>query len=140
LVWTTTPWTLTSNVGAAVNPELVYLRVKQGEQVYYVGKGTFSAKRKQDEFKDKTQWVEGVPKLKSLEQLFKEKKGGYEIVGEVKGAEMVGWEYEGPFDELPAQRRVYGYPEELAAVVQAQKWAPAVEPVQAHRVVAWSEV
>src|SRR6059036_1041613 len=32
LVWTTTPWTLTSNVGAAVNPELTYLRVKQGDQ------------------------------------------------------------------------------------------------------------
>src|SRR5262245_47393394 len=28
LVWTTTPWTLTSNVGAAVNPELTYLKVK----------------------------------------------------------------------------------------------------------------
>jgi isoleucyl-tRNA synthetase len=28
LVWTTTPWTLTSNVGAAVNPELNYLKVK----------------------------------------------------------------------------------------------------------------
>jgi isoleucyl-tRNA synthetase len=76
LVWTTTPWTLTSNVGAAVNPELAYLKVKQGDQIYYVGKGAFTAKRKEDEFKDKAQWVAGVPKLKSLEQLFKEKKGG----------------------------------------------------------------
>ena len=30
LVWTTTPWTLTSNVGAAVNPELTYLKVRTG--------------------------------------------------------------------------------------------------------------
>ena len=28
LVWTTTPWTLTSNVAAAVNPTLTYLKVK----------------------------------------------------------------------------------------------------------------
>jgi isoleucyl-tRNA synthetase len=126
LVWTTTPWTLTSNVGAAVNPELAYLKVKQGDQIYYVGKGAFTAKRKEDEFKDKAQWVAGVPKLKSLEQLFKEKKGGFEIVGELKGADMVGWEYDGPFDELAAQHLEHGYPEELSAVVKAQKWAPAI--------------
>src|SRR6185503_19990844 len=28
LVWTTTPWTLTSNVAAAVHPELTYIKVK----------------------------------------------------------------------------------------------------------------
>ena len=58
-------------------------------------------------------WVEGVPKLKTLEQIFKE-KGGYEIVGEVKGADMVGWAYDGPFDELPAQHSPAGYPAEIA--------------------------
>ena len=140
LVWTTTPWTLTSNVGAAVNPELTYLQVKQGDQIYYVGKGAFTARRKEDEFKDKSQWVAGVPKLKSLEQLFKEKKGGFEIVGDVKGAEMVGWRYDGPFDELPAQHHAHGYPEELGAVVKAQGWSPAVSARDAHRVVAWNEV
>ena len=30
LVWTTTPWTLTSNVAAAVHPELTYARVRAG--------------------------------------------------------------------------------------------------------------
>ncbi len=140
LVWTTTPWTLTSNVGAAVNPDLTYLRVKQGEQIYYVGKGAFTAKRKEEEFKAKTEWVEGVPKLKSLEQLFKEKKGGFEVLGEVKGAEMVGWAYDGPFDELPAQQQAYGSPPEIATVVQRQNWAPAVSAREAHRVVAWAEV
>ena len=33
---------------------------------------------------------DGVPKLKTLEQIFKE-KGGYEIVGETLGSAMVGW-------------------------------------------------
>ena len=37
--------------------------------------------RKEEEFKNKAEWVEGVPKLKSLEQIFKEKKGGFEIRG-----------------------------------------------------------
>ena len=32
LVWTTTPWTLTSNVAAAVGPALRYVRVRQGER------------------------------------------------------------------------------------------------------------
>src|SRR5438045_2006256 len=35
LVWTTTPWTLTSNVAAAVHPDLTYARaVKDGQSVY----------------------------------------------------------------------------------------------------------
>lgn len=36
LAWTTTPWTLPSNVCLTVNPEVTYLRVKQGEEIYYV--------------------------------------------------------------------------------------------------------
>ena len=28
LIWTTTPWTLTSNIAAAVNIDLEYLKVK----------------------------------------------------------------------------------------------------------------
>ena len=84
LVWTTTPWTLSSNVAAAVNPALTYLKVRHKDQLYYVAKGAFTAKRLEDEFKRK-EWVEGVPKLKSLEQMFKE-KGGFEIEGELPGA------------------------------------------------------
>src|SRR5207244_9156360 len=46
-----------------------------------------------------------------------------------------GWEYDGPFDDLPAQQTEYGYPAEVARVVRAQKWAPAVTSVHAHKVV-----
>jgi isoleucyl-tRNA synthetase len=74
LVWTTTPWTLTSNVAAAVGPELAYVRIRQGEDIYYLSKGTLSML-----------------------------KGSYEIDGELQGKEMLGWRYTGPFDELPAQ-------------------------------------
>lgn len=34
LVWTTTPWTLASNVLLTVNPEVTYARVEQGGNVY----------------------------------------------------------------------------------------------------------
>jgi isoleucyl-tRNA synthetase len=140
LVWTTTPWTLTSNVAAAVNPELTYLKVKQGNQIYYVGKAAFKTARLEEQFKAK-EWVDGVPKLKTLEQMFKEKsKDGFEIAGEVKGSEFVGRTYDGPFDEFEAQNQPYGFPAEIARVVEQQKWAPAVSGRQAHRVVAWKDV
>jgi isoleucyl-tRNA synthetase len=77
LVWTTTPWTLTSNVAAAVGPDLIYVRVRQGEEIFYLSKGTLS-------------------------QL----QGDYEVLEEMPGTELGGWTYHGPFDELEAQQRV----------------------------------
>jgi isoleucyl-tRNA synthetase len=78
LVWTTTPWTLTSNTAAAVNPALSYARVEHGGAIYYVSAGV-------------------------VRQVF---QGQGKVVGEVPGREMVGWLYEGPFDDLAAQRGV----------------------------------
>ena len=94
LVWTTTPWTLTSNVAAAVGPELTYVRVHQKEDgwTYYLAKGAV----------DNTLI------------------GDFEVVNELKGEEMVGWEYAGPFDELPA--------------------AAGAMSDYTHRVIAWKEV
>src|SRR5207237_9221436 len=85
------------------------------------------------------QWHEGVPKLKTLEQIFKE-KGGYEIVGELAGADMIGWSYDGPFDELPAQGHPAGYPAGIADVVIKQQWAPGRPARELHRVIAWDDV
>ncbi len=36
LAWTTTPWTLPSNVALCVNPEEVYVKVKKDEYTYYM--------------------------------------------------------------------------------------------------------
>jgi isoleucyl-tRNA synthetase len=77
LVWTTTPWTLTSNVACAVHPELAYLKVRQGEDVYYL-------------IKERLEYV-----TKGL--------GEVEVLEEFPGSQMVDWTYDGPFDELPAQ-------------------------------------
>ena len=110
LVWTTTPWTLTSNVAAAVNVNLDYVKLKASDgAVYYFAKENLEYQRLDKQFKDKKQWIDGVPKLKTIAQIFKE-RGGYEIIGSVKGVNMLGWEYEGPFDELEAQCKMGGFP------------------------------
>ncbi len=94
LVWTTTPWTLTSNVAAAVGPELTYVKVKSERDgwVYYLAEGT----------------------LKTV------LKGKVEVLARLQGAELLGWEYVGPFDELPAVNAA---------------GAPA-----AHRIIPWNAV
>lgn len=116
LVWTTTPWTLTSNVAAAINPDLDYvkLKAKRDGAIYYFAKDNLDFQRLAKEFKEgfgrpEWNWPAGVPKLKSIGQLFKE-IGGYEVEGTIKGAQMIGWEYTGPFDDLPAQSTPGGVP------------------------------
>jgi isoleucyl-tRNA synthetase len=116
LVWTTTPWTLTSNVACAVNPDLDYIKIqtKRDNAIYYFAKDNLNFQRLSTEFKDgfgrpEWKWPEGVPKLKTLAQIFKE-QGGFEELGTLKGGEMVGWKYDGPFDELPAQQMDGGCP------------------------------
>ena len=116
LIWTTTPWTLTSNVAAAVNPELDYVKIKAERDgaIYYFAKDNLHFKRLEREFKEgfgrpEWQWPKDVPKLKTLAQIFKE-NGGFEEIGTIKGAEMVGWEYDGPFDDLPVQQQPGGFP------------------------------
>ena len=108
LVWTTTPWTLTSNVAAAVGPTLTYLKVRQGDEILYLSKGT----------------------TKML-------KGPYEVLGELNGQDLIGWRYAGPFDDLDAAKQPGGWSE--PAMRRLFSHIPETA-VQAHRVVAWSEV
>jgi isoleucyl-tRNA synthetase len=78
LVWTTTPWTLTSNTALAVHPDLDYVKIRQGSEFYYLSRGTLPSAI----------------------------RGDYEIVSTLKGRDLVGLRYKGPFDELPAQAGV----------------------------------
>jgi isoleucyl-tRNA synthetase len=77
LVWTTTPWTLPANVAVAVHPDLDYVECAGANAIYYVAAAV---------------------------------AGRYPALGQprrtLKGAELVGLPYVGPFDELPAQRGV----------------------------------
>lgn len=38
LAWTTTPWTLVSNLALAVHPDLIYVKVKHENEIYYLAK------------------------------------------------------------------------------------------------------
>ena len=129
LVWTTTPWTLTSNVAVAVNPEMTYLKVRHGDWMYYVAKGNFEHDRVQD------LQVEGkheVHKLPSIRTILKG-SGGVEVIEEFPGSQLLGLTYDGPFDQLPAQNTPggvfpYGDPGNGATAAAA------------HRVIAWSAI
>ncbi len=128
LIWTTTPWTLTSNVAAMVNPDLEYvqLKAKRDGAIYYFAKDNLEFQRLSKEFKEgfgrpEWQWPKDAPKLKSLAQIFKE-QGGYEILGTVFGRDMIGWRYQGPFDDLPAQHQEVEFPPE-SETKRNQAWA-----------------
>lgn len=43
LAWTTTPWTLVSNLGLAVHPELTYVKAKVQDKYYYLAKGLLNS-------------------------------------------------------------------------------------------------
>jgi len=114
LVWTTTPWTLTSNVAAAVGPDLTYLKVRvklpasagNQDQIFYLSKGTVGMLR-----------------------------GDYQILGEIKGSEMKGWTYDGPFDDLPAAQSPGGVTE-----LKELREGITLSAVEAHQVILWDEV
>jgi len=80
LVWTTTPWTLPANVGAAVHPDYSYVKVKQNGQIYYL--------------------------VRDLLLDVVASKGDYEVLEEMPGTALAGLEFHSPFEELPAQKGV----------------------------------
>ena len=93
LVWTTTPWTLAANVAAAVNPDNDYVKVRNT-----VGDVAL------------TLWL-SANRIHVLD-------GKHKILDRVKGIDMLGWRYRGPFDDFDAQS----------------------EARDVHRVVEWEEV
>jgi isoleucyl-tRNA synthetase len=72
LVWTTTPWTLPSNVACAVGPKIRYLKVKDGDSVYIIAKERIGAY-----YKDESP---------------------YTVISEVSGTELEGLRYVPLFD------------------------------------------
>jgi isoleucyl-tRNA synthetase len=116
LVWTTTPWTLTSNVACAVNPDLDYVKIRttRDNAVYYFAKDNLNFQRLEREFKEgfgrpEWDWPKSTPKLKTIAQIFKE-QGGFETFEAIKGSSLIGRPYQGPFDDLPAQSVSGGLP------------------------------
>jgi isoleucyl-tRNA synthetase len=79
LAWTTTPWTLPANVMLAVHPDLDYAKVRvladgsTEPEVVIIGAKVYASSK----------WHNA------------------ELLGTVKGRDLVGLTYAGPFDELP---------------------------------------
>ncbi len=69
LAWTTTPWTLPSNLALCVNPEIDYVKLKVGDTVYYMAEAL-------------------------VETVFAEVEEEREILAEFKGKELEYREYE----------------------------------------------
>ena len=82
VIWTTTPWTIPGNTFVAVDEELTYVGVRaerDGEaEVLYVEESLVEEVLKKGRYQD------------------------YEVIEEVTGEEMLGWNYEHPLDaEVP---------------------------------------
>ena len=80
LVWTTTPWTLISNVALAVNPDIEYLEISSNGSNYIIAK-------------------------ERVEDLFQ--KDSYRIVRTVKGTELEGLEYKRLFNFIPVDKKAF---------------------------------
>ena len=73
LVWTTTPWTLPGNTALAVGPDFLYAKVRVGDEVFIMAK-------------------------ELLAQALGEE--GYQLLGELKGEELIGLRYRPPYELL----------------------------------------
>jgi isoleucyl-tRNA synthetase len=71
LAWTTTPWTLISNVGLAVAPEVDYVKIKQDQEFYYLAKERLSAIFLEEEYEIIEEMKGKDLEEKQYEQLFK---------------------------------------------------------------------
>lgn len=78
LVWTTTPWTLISNVALAVGPDIDYVKIKTDGKVLILAKDRLSVI-----------------------------DGDYEILEEMKGKNLLGLEYEQLFDYCDVDRKAF---------------------------------
>jgi isoleucyl-tRNA synthetase len=80
LVWTTTPWTLTANMGIAVHPELVYSLVRSEGTAYVLAQ-------------DRLEHISDV-------------LGEDDVLAQVNGSELVGTTYYSIFGDLPGASQV----------------------------------
>ena len=78
LVWTTTPWTLISNVALAVGPDIDYVKIKTEDTFVILAK-------------------ERLPVLRE----------DYEIISEHKGSEFVGQSYEQLFKYMKVDQKAF---------------------------------
>ncbi|HUI30023.1 MAG TPA: isoleucine--tRNA ligase [Candidatus Acidoferrales bacterium] len=76
LVWTTTPWTLISNVALAVGSDIDYVKVEHKGEILILARARLSVL-----------------------------DGDYSIIEEMKGSKLIGKEYERIFDYIPVNKK-----------------------------------
>jgi isoleucyl-tRNA synthetase len=79
LVWTTTPWTLISNVALAVGKDITYVKAKYKDQILILAEAR-------------------------LKEVLKEE---YEIIETLKGEKLLNQEYERLFDYVPVDKKAF---------------------------------
>lgn len=89
LAWTTTPWTLPANSALAIGENLDYVKVKTFNPYTYDACTVILAKARMNAYLNS----------KASELELKDYKAGdklipFEVIGEFKGKDMLGWEYE----------------------------------------------
>ncbi|TGZ84298.1 hypothetical protein EX30DRAFT_369586 [Ascodesmis nigricans] len=89
LAWTTTPWTLPSNIGLCVNPEFEYLKIH-------------------DEKLDR-KFIILESCLKTLYGEKNLKKAKYKVLEKIKGKDMLGWRYTPLFPYFEEQFKEHGF-------------------------------
>ncbi|MDO5689536.1 MAG: isoleucine--tRNA ligase [Tissierellia bacterium] len=82
LAWTTTPWTLPSNVGLTVHPELDYVKVKANDEVYYLAEAL-------------------------LHNVLGHEGEDYEILERMKGKDLEYMEYEQLLPFFPVNKKAF---------------------------------
>lgn len=85
LAWTTTPWTLPSNLGLAAGPEIEYVAIEYGDETYFMAQSRLEA------------YFGGKPsshKDTRNEKPSPEPKDEHKVLFTCKGTELVGLVYE----------------------------------------------
>ena len=107
LIWTTTPWTLTANVAAAVHPEHRYVRVRTGGEILYLGKErqpVLLGDAGVSDRRNRQRHLDAADRASEREVSVWYRD--VEVLEELPGSALVGRPYRGPFDDLEAQRGV----------------------------------
>ena len=101
VVYTTTPWTLPSNLGIMANPDFNYARVKYGEEIYIIAEAL-------------------------VERVFGGKT--FEIINKVTGQSLGGLKYEHPFvDKVPLLQKLSAENQKVFSVVLSPRYVSIEE-------------
>lgn len=117
LFWTTTPWTVPANVAVGVNTKFTYgiwQKEETNEAIIFIDK---------DELGNIPKRIHKGKEIAISEYILSATSGEYRKIGQLKGSDLLGLQYEAPFDDLPIVKK-----------------ARSENPQKFHRIVDGSEI